>query len=80
MQSSGNNSLACNCLPGCFEVTYDAEVSIAPLLPNDALFKNKKLKPENVSIVHIFYAHKYFRSQTKDEIIGFTEFLCMFHF
>lgn len=78
MQSPVNDSLACNCLSGCFEILYDAEVSMAPLLSNDALLKNRKLKPENVSIMHIFYKNNYFRSQSKDEIIGFTEFLCIF--
>lgn len=80
MQSPVNNSLACKCLPGCFEISYDAEVSMAPLLPNDALLKNTKLKPANVSIMHVFYKKNYFRSQSKDEIVGITEFLCTFIF
>lgn len=80
MQSSVNNSLSCNCLPGCFEITYDSEVSVAPLLPNEALLKNRGITAQNVSIMHIFYENSFFRSQSKDEILGFTEFLCTFSF
>lgn len=76
MQSSMNHSFACNCLPGCFEITYDAEVSIAPLHSNQKLLKNTTLKEQNVTTMHIFYKNMYFRSQRKEEIIGLTEFLC----
>ena len=63
MQSS-----LCDCLPGCFDINYDTEVSMAPLLP--------RTKVQNISIVHFFYKKYHFRSQRKDELIGFTEFLC----
>lgn len=79
-QSSVNASLACECLPGCFEIKYDTEVSVAPLLPNEEMLQTRGLSAQNVSIMHIFYKYKYLRSQSKDEIIGFTEFLCTFSF
>lgn len=31
----------------------------------------------SISVVHIYYEESYFRSFTKEELIGFTEFLCM---
>lgn len=76
MHSPANDSFSCNCLPGCFELTYDTEVSTAPLLPNEALLKDSGITAQNVSIMHIFYENSYFRSQSKGEILGFTEFLC----
>lgn len=80
MQSAVNDSLSCNCLPGCFEISYDTEISVATLLPNEALLKNKGITAQNVSFMHIFYENGFFRSQRKEEIVGFTEFLCTFDF
>lgn len=67
-----------NKFQGCFEVSYDAEVSMAPLLQDAPILQqsNRSLSGPNVSVVHIFYKNNYFRSQKKNEIIGFTEFLC----
>lgn len=78
IQSRSNDSLAlqCKCLPGCFDIGYDAEVSMAPLLPNVPMLRKRGLLEPNVSIVHIFYKNNYYRSQKKEELIGFTEFLC----
>lgn len=78
MQMHRNESFVCNCLPGCFEITYDAEISMAPLLPNAPILLKKELSQPNVSYVHIFYKNNFYRSQKKDELIGFTEFLCKF--
>lgn len=77
-QSSVNTSLVCNCFPGCFDIKYETEVSVAPLLPNEELLSEGGLSAQNVSIMHVFYKTRYLRSQSKDEIIGFTEFLCKF--
>lgn len=67
-----------NIFQGCFEVSYDAEVSMAPLLQDAPILQqsNRSFSGPNVSVVHIFYKNNYFRSQKKNEIIGFTEFLC----
>lgn len=56
--------------------TYDEEVSFAPLLPNEAIVKNRGLTEQNISMMHIFYKETYFRSENKEEIIAFTDFLC----
>lgn len=71
-----NSSFICKCLPGCFEVNYNARVSMAPLLSGAPILAKKGLSEPNVSIAHIFYRYKFFRSEKKDELIGFTEFLC----
>lgn len=76
IQSRINGAYQCNCLPGCFEISYDAEVSMAPLLQNVPILQKRKLLEPNVSVVHIFYKNNYYRSQKKEELIGFTEFLC----
>lgn len=75
IQTRPNSSFSCKCLPGCFEISYDAEVSMAPLLQNAPILQKRELSEPNVSIVHIFYKNNYFRSQKKEELIGFTEFL-----
>lgn len=31
-----------------------------------------------MAVVQIYYEESYFRSNTKEELIGFTEFLCMY--
>lgn len=76
VQMQVNSSFVCDCLPGCFEVTYDAESSMAPLLHKAPILSKTDLSSENVSVIHIYYKNNYFRSQKKDELIGFTEFLC----
>lgn len=76
MNAHKNSSYYCDCLPGCFEINYDTEVSMAPLLRDAAILRNKKFDAPNVTVAHIFYKSNFFRSQKKDELIGFTEFLC----
>lgn len=80
VQLQKNRSFICECLPGCFEVSYDTEVSMAPLLQQAPLLTKKGLAGPNVSVMHIFYKNNYFRSQKKNELIGFTEFLCKYLF
>ncbi|KAG4079926.1 hypothetical protein HA402_006238 [Bradysia odoriphaga] len=71
-----NSSFFCDCLPGCFEINYHAKVSMAPLLYGAPVLAKKALSEPNVSIAHIFYQYRFFRSEKKDELIGFTELLC----
>lgn len=71
-----NISFICECLPGCFEINYDATVSMAPILHEAPILKENGHQEQNVSVMHIYYQKNYFRSQKKDELIGFTEFLC----
>lgn len=71
-----NESFICECLPACFEINYDASVSMAPILHEAPILKQNGHQEQNVSVMHIYYQKNYFRSQKKDELIGFTEFLC----
>lgn len=77
IQTQMNSSYMCDCLPGCFEIIFDTEVSMAPLLRGAAMLENTKFAEPNVSILHIFYKNNFIRSQKKEQFIGFTEFLCM---
>lgn len=70
IQAQKNSSYVCDCLPGCFEISYDAEVLMAPLLQNAPILQKRGLSEPNVSVVHLFYKNKYFQSQKKEEIIG----------
>lgn len=76
MQEKRNESYVCDCLPGCYEIAYDTEVSMAPLLDTAPILRKKRYAPENVSALNIFYKLNSFRSEIKGELIGFTDFLC----
>lgn len=77
-----NESIECECYPSCFAVSYDSEMSSAPILspldlPNayaSGIFGRYTI--DNLAIVHIFFRENSFRSQKREELIGFTEFLC----
>uniref|UniRef100_A0A1B0ABX7 Pickpocket protein 28 n=1 Tax=Glossina pallidipes TaxID=7398 RepID=A0A1B0ABX7_GLOPL len=82
---SSNDSLACDdCLPGCFELSYGTGLSTSPMIAGtfgnsnggypEGIF-NSTTGIRDVSIVHFFYTANTFRSTTKSEIIGLTEFL-----
>lgn len=80
LQSKTNSSFVCECLPGCFALAYDTEMSLSPLLKQSPLLQRKKLISSNTAMVHIYYKDQSFRAQKKDELVGFTEFLSMFGF
>lgn len=79
LQQKTNSSFLCECLPGCFAIAYETEISLSPLLARAPMLQKRKLNTSNTAIVHIYYKDPTFRSQRKDELIGFTEFLCMFN-
>lgn len=73
---------SCNfCLPACFEVNYDREISSSKL--GTGGFMTSETIPshdvdyihKNVAIVHIFFNDNAYGGYTKSELIGFTEFL-----
>ncbi|KAJ6634965.1 Pickpocket protein 28 [Pseudolycoriella hygida] len=77
-----NETYSCNCLPGCFELSYSNEVSVAKLgtdqfytKGNFAKLYGAKYSQRNVAIMHVYYEQNFFRSNSKQELIGFTEFL-----
>lgn len=71
-----NDSFQCECLPGCFAINYDTEMSFTKLIAGSPLLQFHRLHDRNAAIVHVYYKGNSFRSQRKDELIGFTEFLC----
>lgn len=72
-----NSSFACShCLSGCFALNYNPAFSTAKIFEKDSFLVNHSLDAENVSIVHTYYAASSFRSQKKEEFVGFADFLC----
>lgn len=78
-----NRTFECDCLPGCFEISYRADVSTALLgsgfrMPDPVLNRTPTAYArDNLVMMHFYYDHKYFRGEQKEELLGFTEFLCM---
>ncbi|EAT48395.1 AAEL000582-PA [Aedes aegypti] len=78
---TANNTLSCSCLPGCFEISYSIDRSSADLcvgkfrVRENLLDVNDSYARENIALVYIFFSETYFRSFSKGELIGFTEFL-----
>lgn len=75
-----NASFQCECLPGCFAINYDTEMSFSKLIAGSPLLQQHHLHERNAAIAHFYYRGNSFRSQRKDELIGFTEFLCKHSF
>lgn len=80
LQIKTNASFLCECLPGCFAVNYNTEISLSPLLPRSTWLLDNGLTAPDTAIVHIYYKENTVRSQRKEQLIGFTEFLCKFNF
>ncbi|KAH8388064.1 hypothetical protein KR093_011523 [Drosophila rubida] len=84
---SSKTELSCeNCWPGCFELTYRTTLSSSTIVAGPSYQSGEDL-PENLfstsngstnndlSILHFYYLTNNFRSTTKSEMFGFTEFL-----
>lgn len=79
---SGNSEFSCSCLPACFEFNYNKEMSVARLgygsfQTQEEIFVDNgaEFVTNNIAVVHIFFVDNAFRSYTKGELIGFTDFL-----
>ncbi|TMW44538.1 hypothetical protein DOY81_010383, partial [Sarcophaga bullata] len=81
---SSNKSVSCDsCLPGCFELNYQTVLTASTMIYGN--FKtsddfppeifNASDKISDLSIMHFYYTGNIFRSTTKSEMFGFTEFL-----
>lgn len=66
------------CLPGCFSLNYESTFSTARIFHQMPFLRERKLDPANMAIVYIFYPQSTFRTQKMDELVSFTDFLCMF--
>lgn len=75
-----SKKVSCDCLPGCFELSYQSEISMSPLNQNAKNFHQNHLDVDDLAVLHIFFREHYFRSQKKQELITFTELLCKSEF
>lgn len=76
MRMGLNDSFKCDCPYGCNAIKYEAALSSTPMFAQAPLLKRFNLTVENTGILHVYYQNTYYRSQNKEELIGFTEFLC----
>lgn len=83
MELNLNDSFACSCMPACYAMGYDTEISISKLLSKSYGIRERILRKmesgyreKNIAVLQIYYKESLFRSQNKEELIGFTEFLC----
>uniref|UniRef100_A0A182UKS5 Pickpocket n=1 Tax=Anopheles melas TaxID=34690 RepID=A0A182UKS5_9DIPT len=80
---SANTSISCSCLPGCFEISYvpdltTTELQVGRFDIRETLLdhvKDEVYAKENLALVYIFVKDTYYRSFTKGELVGFTDFL-----
>lgn len=84
---SSNKSVSCDsCLPACFELNYQTSLTATTMIYGDFRTSydfpphifNGSDKINDLSVMHFYYTSNIFRSTTKSEIFGFTEFLCKF--
>lgn len=80
MRMGLNNSFYCNCPYGCHAIKYEMALSSTPMFDHAPLLQRYNLTVENTSILHVYYQSSFYRSQNKEELIGFTEFLCEYPF
>ncbi|XP_017753882.1 PREDICTED: pickpocket protein 28-like [Eufriesea mexicana] len=72
---------SCNCYPGCFEIGYNVEISQSKLMANvivsdNYVKKSKEYFTKNMAVVHLFFVESQFTKYMKNDLFGFTEFLC----
>uniref|UniRef100_A0A182YAL4 Uncharacterized protein n=1 Tax=Anopheles stephensi TaxID=30069 RepID=A0A182YAL4_ANOST len=80
---TANTSIVCTCLPGCFEISYIPDVTTAELqvgkfgIRENLLdeVKDEEYAKKNLALIYIFVKDTYYRSFTKGELVGFTDFL-----
>nr|XP_036677039.1 pickpocket protein 28 [Drosophila suzukii] len=88
IESSLTNLSCESCWPGCFELTYKATLSTASIVSDprfqagenlpDYIFHGPYSNASEISILHFYYMSNIFRSTTKSEMFGFTEFLLIY--
>lgn len=72
-----NSSFQCtNCLSGCYAITYDTAFSTARISETAPFLKKHNVQTRNIAVLHTYYDSLTVRSQTKEEFISFTDFLC----
>lgn len=72
-----NDSFKCDCPYGCHDIKFEMELSSTPIVDKVLPVVGKVgHSASNTSILQVYYKRGYYRSQDKEELIGFTEFLC----
>lgn len=76
LQLGQNDSFKCDCFYGCDAIKFDMGFSATPIYGESPIIRRKGLSVGNTSILHVYYQRGYYRGSDKEELIGFTEFLC----
>lgn len=76
LQLGLNDSFKCDCFYGCDAIKFDMGFSATPIYGKSPIIRRNGLNVENTSILHVYYQRGYYRGSDKEELIGFTEFLC----
>lgn len=76
LRTTTNDSFKCDCFYGCNAIKFEMGFSATPIYDNAPTLKSKGLNAVNTSILHVYYQRGYYRGQDREELIGFTEFLC----
>ncbi|CAD7087698.1 unnamed protein product [Hermetia illucens] len=67
------------CVPGCVSLNYLPVISGTELLKEDFIlkenFSNPDINIEELAVIHFFYEFNSFRARTKEEFLGFADFL-----
>lgn len=53
------------CLSGCFQLNYDATISLANIYPKLPLLRKRKLHPNNVAILHVYFKSGSFHAEKR---------------
>lgn len=86
---SADKNISCEiCAPACYELGYDTVITSTQLvkgnfitkedLPDKFFAEDLDGGESDLAIVHFYYGNNFFRSIDKEELFGFTEFLCEF--
>lgn len=76
LQSGSNGGFKCDCYYGCNAIKLESAFSATPIYQNAPFLKKQNRSALNTAMLHVYFQRGYYRAQNKEELIGFTEFLC----
>lgn len=76
LQLAMNDGFQCDFPYGFNAIKYDMSLSSIPIFDRAPILKKNHLLYKNAAILHVYYQSTFYRSENKQELIGFTEFLC----
>lgn len=80
LQSRENENFHCNCMYGCYDLKYDSELSSTPIFNRAPLLDQFGVAADDMAVLHVYYENLIYSSQKKEQLVGFTEFLCKVFF